>query len=160
MWLFTIFQNTFAICNFSKEQQWVHSAKARTSPKNAKALTGMCAWLLLHEMRWKPVVLTQALELVIFPLIGTASLKENWQLSFPKTFGTTKVHVVRLSMSYKATWKNVVPCSFFHVPEQEIDSNCIVKPITNSLYSFLPKRLTLFDFPKAWFITSSNPDGN
>lgn len=71
-------------------------------------------------------MLTQAPELVIFPLIGTAILKENRQLSFSKTFG--KVHVLRLSVSYKATWKNVVLCSFFHVPEHELDSDCIVKP--------------------------------
>lgn len=154
MWLFAIFQNTFAMRDFSKKQQRVHSTKPRTCSKTSKALKGMCTWVLLHEMRWKPVVLTQALEL------GYCQSKENWQLSFPKTFGTTKVHVLRICVSYKATQENVDLCSFFHVPEQEIDSNCIVKPITTSLYSFLPKRLTLFAFPKAWFITSSNPDGN
>lgn len=94
-------------------------------------------------------MLTLALGLVIFPLIGTASLKENWQLSFPKTFGTTKVHVLSLSVSCKATWKNVVHCSFFHVPEQEIDSNCIVKPITISLYSFLPQKTNIVCFSKS-----------
>lgn len=152
-----------AVCNFSKHicylqffkiSNLVHSTKPSTFSKISKALTGMCMWLLLHKIRWKPVVLTQ--ELVIFPLIRAGKIK----FSFPKTFGTTKVHVLRLSVSYKATWKNVVLCSFFHVPEQEIDGNCIVKPITTLLYSFLPKRLTLFGFPKAWFITSSNPDWN
>lgn len=147
MWLFAIFQNTFAICNFSKKQQWVHSTKPRTFSKNSKALMGMCTWVLLPEMRWKPVVLTQALELVIFPLIG--SLKENWQLSFPKTFGTTKVHVLRLRVSHKATWKNVVLCPFSRVPEQETDSNCIVKPITTSLYSFLPQKTNIVWFSKS-----------
>lgn len=147
MWLFAIFQNTFAICNFSKKQQRVHSTKPRTFSKNSKALMGMCTWVLLPEMRWKPVVLTQALELVIFPLIG--SLKENWQLSFPKTFGTTKVHVLRLRVSHKATWKNVVLCPFSRVPEQETDSNCIVKPITTSLYSFLPQKTNIVWFSKS-----------
>lgn len=128
-----------AICNFSEHICYLQLFKKATAqspehfPKTQKlwreCAHGFCS------MRWKPVVLPQALELVLFPLRGTASPKRTDSFLFPNFWDNQS----SWAQGECALQKNVDFCSFFHVPEQEMDSNCIVKPITTSLYSSSPK---------------------